>query len=550
MHDNVDIEWQLDFQTVVTAIASTDHLAGKNHYLYHEPTTDRWRLMNWDLELTYGAFWDASNNGLYNDQIDITRVGMNYGITGGNRMLSRMFDVNGPTGQDYFDRAYHARLWAHYREKTNEFGVTDARAEELRALLQDEQADDIFEWGRFPPTPNPSHPDSFDYNVDELLDIGAAAGDGYLRRSMNHLRNQLSSTGFTNFPWVRITEIQYNPSGALEDEEFIELTNTESDPVDISGWYINAIDYEFPGGTTLLGGETIVVARNLAAFESRYGTLTARVFGPYTGNLSNDGERIHLYEHRPGVSGGPYPATHPITIDFVAYRDIEPWPTTADGEGPSLELLDLALDNDLPDNWTSSSSPAGTPGGLFGDEPSTTIDLEFSPEVGFAPLEVTFNAIGGFEPPIESHLTANWSFGDGDVDTGLEVTHTYTAPGIYQGSASLFDGIATSNAVFTVTVFQGPTQSFFIRGDSNVNGVVEIGDAVKTLLGMFRGVPLDCRRAADSDDNGAIDINDPMIILRHLFLGEAPPAAPFPGCGLDTTIDGLECTVGSGCSSQ
>jgi hypothetical protein len=48
-----------------------------------------------------------------------------------------------------------------------------------------------------------------------------------------------------------------------------------------------------------------------------------------------------------------------------------------------------------------------------------------------------------------------------------------------------------------------------------------------------------CRDAADANDDGKIDISDPIRILRHLFQGGEPPAPPFPGPGPDPTADDL-----------
>ncbi len=53
--------------------------------------------------------------------------------------------------------------------------------------------------------------------------------------------------------------------------------------------------------------------------------------------------------------------------------------------------------------------------------------------------------------------------------------------------------------------------------------------------------------AADSDDSGWVSISDPIFLLRHLFVGGDPPAAPFPECGPDPTADGLGCLASPGC---
>ena len=67
----------------------------------------------------------------------------------------------------------------------------------------------------------------------------------------------------------------------------------------------------------------------------------------YTGNLSNGGETITLKD-----AGA-------VVIDTVAYGEVDPWPTTPDGLGPSLELIDPMLDNNDPLNWAASTAPAG-----------------------------------------------------------------------------------------------------------------------------------------------------------------------------------------------
>jgi hypothetical protein len=49
-------------------------------------------------------------------------------------------------------------------------------------------------------------------------------------------------------------------------------------------------------------------------------------------------------------------------IDFVKYDDRDPWPVAADGDGPSLELIDTSQVNYLPENWGAGNVAGGTPG--------------------------------------------------------------------------------------------------------------------------------------------------------------------------------------------
>src|SRR6185503_12954161 len=44
-----------------------------------------------------------------------------------------------------------------------------------------------------------------------------------------------------------------------------------------------------------------------------------------------------------------------IEVDKVKYDDDAPWPASADGTGPSLQLIDAAQDNARVSNWSDGS---------------------------------------------------------------------------------------------------------------------------------------------------------------------------------------------------
>ena len=70
---------------------------------------------------------------------------------------------------------------------------------------------------------------------------------------------------------VIITEIHYNPSGADEQKEFIELKNAGNVAADMSGWqFTNGVSFTFPNGTVLAPGEFFVVVANPGRFALHY----------------------------------------------------------------------------------------------------------------------------------------------------------------------------------------------------------------------------------------------------------------------------------------
>jgi hypothetical protein len=86
----------------------------------------------------------------------------------------------------------------------------------------------------------------------------------------------------------------------------------------------------------------------------------------------------------------------------------------------------------------------------------------------------------------------------------------------------------------------------FRRGDADVNGRVDVQDAVHILTPPFgwpllAGLHFSCENAADADDNGAVNITDAVRILNVLFLGIGVIPPPTGACGADPTDNGLGC---------
>ncbi|HVR75860.1 MAG TPA: LamG-like jellyroll fold domain-containing protein, partial [Planctomycetota bacterium] len=113
-----------------------------------------------------------------------------------------------------------------------------------------------------------------------------------------------------------------------------------------------------------------------------------------------------------------------------------------------------------------------------------------------------------------------------------------------------FEGQAGVSERIRVNLGSGPinNEGGFIRGDLNVDGRIDISDALSALGFLFLGgrAP-DCLDSADTNDSGRIDISDATYLLAFLFLGGGAPPAPFPGCGPDPSDDSLECLTFDSC---
>ncbi len=150
-----------------------------------------------------------------------------------------------------------------------------------------------------------------------------------------------------------LSELMYNPpTNPLA--EFIELVNRGAFTVSLAGLHFtNGVNFNFDANsslTTLAAGERLLIVRDLAAFQSIYGTAhNARIAGIFQNatSLDNGGETLTLTDG----SG--------FVVFSVQYDDTAQWPAEADGAGRSLVYR--GGDTANPVNWRASIAPGGNP---------------------------------------------------------------------------------------------------------------------------------------------------------------------------------------------
>ena len=148
---------------------------------------------------------------------------------------------------------------------------------------------------------------------------------------------------------VVLNEIMYHPESDDDGDEFVELHNNGGAAVDLSSWCFDGLTFCFAPGTTIPAGGFLVVAHTASEFLATYGCVTPHEYGPSLTVLADGGERLALLN------------ASFVVVDEVVFDDAPPWPAKADGLGPSLELIDPALDNSTARNWHASNADGGTP---------------------------------------------------------------------------------------------------------------------------------------------------------------------------------------------
>ncbi|MBL9171182.1 MAG: lamin tail domain-containing protein [Verrucomicrobiales bacterium] len=172
-----------------------------------------------------------------------------------------------------------------------------------------------------------------------------------------------ATPGASNSGWkpeaVVINEIMYNPITQDSNDEYVELHNRGTTPVDLAGWsFTSGIEYTIPTGRILAPGGYLVIAKNSARLLSKYGHLSAaNTAGDYSGTLGNGGDSVVLSKPQTfdvGTPQNPATVTLPVVVSEVTYGTGGRWGKWADGGGSSLELIDPRADLQQAASWADS----------------------------------------------------------------------------------------------------------------------------------------------------------------------------------------------------
>lgn len=195
-----------------------------------------------------------------------------------------------------------------------------------------------------------------------------------------------SANGAVRVGPLVISEVNYHPSdptsaaqaafdaldttgGTLIDNdlEFVEVHNPTDATISLADWRLRGeADFDFGANTILGAGGTLLVvsfdpitdAARLAGFRTHYGIGNeVGIVGGFDQSLSNGEARITL--QRPDVGPISPEVIYP-TADEVLYDDLTPWPTVADGNGPSLERVGPTLNGNAATSWLAGAPTPGS----------------------------------------------------------------------------------------------------------------------------------------------------------------------------------------------
>ena len=155
-------------------------------------------------------------------------------------------------------------------------------------------------------------------------------------------------------PVVDFGSIEYNPASGNQDEEFIEIINTNTYAVDLSGWRVEGgVDFTFPPGAVIPAGDAdpergkFFLTPDVTAFRSRANSPTAGesrlVIGNYFGHLANTGEILSLFDaNRRPVATTTTPTNLSDTQQFLIVSEIMYHPSDKGGGKEFIEVMNTS----------------------------------------------------------------------------------------------------------------------------------------------------------------------------------------------------------------
>jgi uncharacterized repeat protein (TIGR02543 family) len=199
---------------------------------------------------------------------------------------------------------------------------------------------------------------------------------------------------------VVFTEINYNSAANSKSDDWVEIYNRSSEPINISGWDFrdddNAHNFIIPQGTIMQPGSYLALCQTASKFTTVFPAVT-NYLGSFTFGLSSTAEQVRLFD------------TNMNLIDSVAFTGTLPWDTLANGKGPTLSLKNPFMDNTLPSNWSASSSSGHGSPGVKNDNYISRGDIDSNGFVQAYDASLVLQEVVGLISPFVPGSSACWA---------------------------------------------------------------------------------------------------------------------------------------------
>ncbi|NQU26554.1 MAG: CotH kinase family protein, partial [Candidatus Nealsonbacteria bacterium] len=279
LFDILDVPSVISYLAASVIIADWD-MTQKNWYVYRDTEgTGEWSAIPWDRDNSWGY------PGWMNDNITVVTNPLFHN----NRtpLHDAIYDV--PVLREMYLRRLRTVLDDLLQPPGTPAGELklNARIDEFWDQMHTDVDADKAKWG---------NPWGQSQNLRTALNL---IKNNYLAPARNSLyASGLLPPAQVGNAAIDFGAVEYNPASGNQDDEYIQLLNTNPVAVDISGWQLTGgVETTFQAGTVIPAGDTLYVSPDVTAFRGRAtaptGGMGLFVQG-YNGHLSNFGETIML----------------------------------------------------------------------------------------------------------------------------------------------------------------------------------------------------------------------------------------------------------------
>ena len=261
---------------------------------------------------------------------------------------------------------------------------------------------------------------------------------------------------------VVINEITWMGTTTDYNDEWLELKNTSSASVDLTGWILEAVD-----GQPKINLSGTISANAYFLLERTNNDSVPEIAADqiYTGALGNSGEYLKLKNAANNVideidTGGGWPAGDNTTKQTME-RTTTGWQTSLNPGGtPKAQNSSGAIEEpeQTPEQPETPSMPTGTntpPIAEAGDN-----------IIAFVNQEIKLDGTQSSDPE-GNELQYSWNTGDGNSLDKMTITHKYLYPGTYLATLTVFDGRFYTTDTITIKIQnQGITINEFMANPS------------------------------------------------------------------------------------
>jgi hypothetical protein len=368
LFDNINIPAMANFLAAMIITGGTD-CCHKNYYAYRDSTgSGEWQYLPWDVDLTFGRNWNSAN--AYFDDEMFPRNQLYIGSN--NNLVSALFAT--PSFKQMYLRRVRTLMedlmqWTNTPPQNLKY---ERRIAELATLIAPDAALDYAKW----PTWGKKQ------TLPQAVEI--------MRKYLTDRRTNLFQA-FREIPASQPTNarlafgaIDFFPASGKQDEEYIQLINTNSYAVDLSNWKLaGAVAHTFQPGVVLPTNSSVYLSPNVVAFRARTngprGAQGLFVQGNYRSQLSARGGSLRLLDGAREAAATTYTGTPTLMQQNLRITEIMYHPANPPAGSPflaedfeyiqlkniggvTLDLTGVHFTNGISFNFTAGAAASLPPG--------------------------------------------------------------------------------------------------------------------------------------------------------------------------------------------